>query len=375
MLDFLPEEYEKRLCKAQSLMDQQDMDAMFFTSEAEIMYFTGFRTLFWKSPTRPWYLIVPKGGKPIAIIPSIGENLMQKSWVDDIRIFASPDLSMPELPLLIEALSHYKNIGMPMGEETCLTMSMVKYQLLIKKLSKKFIDCTPIIQKLRVVKSAAEIAIIRDICEIASRAFARAPELFHQGQSLEEVFRKFRIALLQEGADNVEYLVGGADPEGHDNIIAPPCAQKIAEKDILLLDTGSTLKGYYCDFDRNFAFSSAIDEAKNAYDILYQATDVGFHAAKPGASMAEVFVAMNAIIKGDAGQVGRFGHGLGMQLTEFPSFSPLDETIIEENMVLTLEPSIEIMNGKIMVAEENIVITKNGAEYLSKRANDTLPIL
>jgi len=73
--------------------------------------------------------------------------------------------------------------------------------------------------------------------------------------------------------------------------------------------------------------------------------------------------------------VGRFGHGLGMQLTEWPSLAAWDETIIRENMVLTLEPSIDVDGGGIMVTEENILITDGAPILLSERAYKELPVL
>ena len=73
--------------------------------------------------------------------------------------------------------------------------------------------------------------------------------------------------------------------------------------------------------------------------------------------------------------VGRFGHGLGMQLTEWPSLAAWDDTIIRENMVLTLEPSIEVEGGGIMVTEENILITDGAPILLNTRAPKELPIL
>jgi Xaa-Pro dipeptidase len=69
------------------------------------------------------------------------------------------------------------------------------------------------------------------------------------------------------------------------------------------------------------------------------------------------------------------GHGLGMQLTEGPSVSPLDRTALEVGMVLTLEPSMTMVTGKQMVHEENIVITEDGAEYLSRRAPQEMPVI
>ena len=78
---------------------------------------------------------------------------------------------------------------------------------------------------------------------------------------------------------------------------------------------------------------------------------------------------------GGEGSVGRLGHGLGMQLTEHPSHAAFDETVLEEGMVLTLEPGFEFAPGKMMVHEENLVIRKDGPEMLSIRANRDIPII
>ena len=80
-------------------------------------------------------------------------------------------------------------------------------------------------------------------------------------------------------------------------------------------------------------------------------------------------------IGGDGGGIGRMGHGLGMQLTELPSHMPTDQTILEPGMVLTLEPSMTVSRGRMMVHEENIVIREDGADLLSRRAAPELQIL
>ncbi len=77
----------------------------------------------------------------------------------------------------------------------------------------------------------------------------------------------------------------------------------------------------------------------------------------------------------DGGDVGRLGHGLGMQLTEWPSHALFDETVLEENMVITLEPSLSYGDGLIMVHEENIVIRDGEPLLLSKRAERDLPVI
>ena len=73
--------------------------------------------------------------------------------------------------------------------------------------------------------------------------------------------------------------------------------------------------------------------------------------------------------------VGRMGHGLGAQLTEWPSLTATDNTPLQPGMVMTLEPGMEFASGKLMVHEENIVITESGAELLSKRAAAEMPII
>ena len=73
--------------------------------------------------------------------------------------------------------------------------------------------------------------------------------------------------------------------------------------------------------------------------------------------------------------VGRLGHGLGMQLTEWPSNMPGDDTPLEPGMVLTLEPGMTFAPGKLMVHEENIVIREGGAEWLTRRAPPEMPVI
>ena len=145
-----------------------------------------------------------------------------------------------------------------------------------------------------------------------------------------------------------------------------------------MLDTGCTWDGYFCDFDRNWAIGAATDDAKRAYDVLWRATEAGLEAARPGNTCRDLFNAMAAVIAeidDSGGDIGRLGHGLGMQLTEQPSHAAFDETVLTENMVLTLEPSLSYGAGLMMVHEENIVVTSTGGHLLTKRASADLLII
>lgn len=376
MGDFPVTEFENRLTKAHAAMHAAGIDALFFTSEAEMRYFTGFRTLFWQSPTRPWFLVIAQGQKPIAIIPEIGAALMQETWIDDIRSWSSPHATDDGVSLLTEALKPFQKIGMLMGRESALRMPLRDFLPLKDSLfGVEFIDATPLMQRLRMVKSPAEIAITENICAIASSSFENASTLFHTGMPLDEVFRAFRMDLLARGADDVPYLVGGAGQGGYADVISPPGATPLVEGDILMLDTGATLKGYYCDFDRNYAFGHASDGAQKAYQLLIEASRAAFAKARPGVRCKDLHAIMQKVINQETSDVGRYGHGLGMQLTEAPSLIDFDETVLEANMVITLEPSLSLGNGKIMVHEENILIQEGAPRYLSRPAPEHLPIL
>ncbi len=270
-------------------------------------------------------------------------------------------------------------VGLPMGPETSLRMPLADYARVRHAAPElAFEDATLIVQRLCRVKSPAEIAKIAEICSIAGRAFERMGEIAGAGTPLNEVFRDFQVALLQEGADWVPYLAGGAGPGGYGDVISPPNEEPLRPGDILMLDTGALRDGYFCDFDRNYAIGTASDAARRAYETLYAATEAGLAAAKPGATCAELHGAMLAVIAkagGGESDVGRMGHGLGMRLTEWPSVMASDHTPLGKDMVLTLEPGLEIAPGRIMVHEENIVIRERGPELLSPRAAPELPVL
>lgn len=376
MPDFPPAEFELRLEHVQAAMHTAGLDALFFTTEPEMRYFTGFRTLFWQSPTRPWFLIVPARGKPVAIIPQIGAELMRQTWLEDIRTWAAPDEKDDGVSLLADALGAYKSVGMMRGRETSLRMPLGDFERVLARLpSTGFKDATALVQGVMQVKSAAEIAKLAQICAIASKAFAAAPALFHEGQPIKESFRKFKLELLGTGADDVPYLVGGAGQGGYTDVISPPGSRPLAAGDVLMLDTGATLDGYFCDFDRNFAIGHASDKVKRAYQTLHRAVDAALAAARPGASCARLFAAMAEVIDQEGNDVGRMGHGLGTQLTESPSIVGFDHSILKAGMVITLEPCMVIEGQKIMVHEENIVIENGPPRLLSTRAPAEIPVI
>lgn len=362
------------------MMSERKMGALLVSTEPEVRYFTGFHTPFWQSPTRPWFVVVPITGKPIAVIPGIGAATMSRTWIDDVRTWSSPNPDDDGVSLLISCLREVagtRSIGVPMGPETHVRMPLRDVDRLRWEFG-EFQDATDIVASLRMVKSDLEIAKHRYICTVVSNAFDRLPEILSIGMTEREAFSAFREEIVAQGADGVPYLVGATGPGGIDDIIRQPTDREIVAGDMLIFDTGSTFDGYFSDFDRNYAFGHSTEDARAAYRAVWEATEAGFDVARPGATTTDIFNAMNEVLKANGSlgnDVGRMGHGLGMQVTEWPSNTATDETPLQPNMVLTLEPGLLWAPGKAMVHEENIVIREGGAEFLSRRADPELPII
>jgi Xaa-Pro aminopeptidase len=145
----------------------------------------------------------------------------------------------------------------------------------------------------------------------------------------------------------------------------------LRDGDVLFIDIGALYDGYSCDFDRNYAIGSISDDVARAHEAVWQATEAGIAAARPRATTTDLWQAMAKVLE-DAGSqglnVGRMGHGLGMQLTEPPSNTPNDKTELVPGMVMTIEPGMAFAEGRMLVHEENIVITADGCELLTTRA-------
>ena len=377
---FAEAEFQARTNRAQEMMAQEGLSALLLTCEPDVRYFTGFLTRFWESPTRPWFVVLPSGGKPIAVIPSIGAALMAQTWVEDIRTWRAPDVTDDGVGLLADTLNEVAKggqVGVPMGLESHLRMPLADWARVQEGTDAAFRDDARIMQRLRAVKSPAEIAKIEQACAIAGRAFARVPEIARAGVALSQVFRDFQRLGLEEGADWVPYLAGASARGGYSDVISPASDAPLAAGDVLMLDTGLVWDGYFCDYDRNFSVGMPEVRTVDAHARLIEAVDVAADIAKPGTTAADLFHAMDRIVTGGAGgsDAGRFGHGLGMQLTEGLSLIPQDRTVLEAGMVITLEPGIETGQGRMMVHEEDIVITQSGCRFLSPRAGVGISVI
>ena len=380
-------EFEERTAKLQQLMAENNIGATFFSTEAEFRYFSGFKSQFWESPTRPWFLVVPLNGRPIAVVPEIGVAGFDNTWIQDVRSWASPRPEDDGITLLRDALLESiiqgkqgeKRIGAMLGPETHLRMPAANYAELLKGLATcEVVDASLLVRSIRSIKSPAEIEKIRFSCEVTASAFDYLLDNLCTGMTEREACKAMHLEMLRLGADSCPYLISASGKGGYDNIIMGPTDRELSLGDILIIDTGANFDGYFSDFDRNYAFGEVDKAALNAYEATYQATEAGLRTARPGNTTGDIWQSMwseleNAGALGN--DVGRMGHGLGIQLTEWPSNVENGDVVLQPGMVLTLEPGMSFAPEKMMVHEENIVITENGCELLHKRAWRNMPII
>ncbi|MEZ9519159.1 M24 family metallopeptidase [Vibrio splendidus] len=376
-------ELEQRTVELQQRLRVQNIDAAFFTTEPEFRYFSGFKSQFWESPTRPWFLVVPAVGKPIAVVPEIGVASFDDTWIEDVRSWPSPRPEDDGISLLASTLSEVskgsRRIGSMIGPETHLRMPATNYALLQQKLSQhSVVDVSLMVRDLRSVKSQAEIDKVRFACQVTAAGFEYLRHHLAIGMTERQACKAMHLEMLRLGADACPYLISASGQGGYDNIIMGPTDRVLSEGDVLIIDTGANFDGYFSDFDRNYAFGHAQPDTIVAYDAVYQSTEAGLAMAEPGRTTGDVWQAMWSVLEKNGAlgnDVGRMGHGLGMQLTEWPSHVPNGDVILKPGMVLTLEPGMAFAKNRMMVHEENIVITESGCEMLHQRSWQSMPII
>ncbi len=370
-------EFEQRVTRAHALMLELKLDALVVTTPPNVRYFTGFASQFWESPTRPWFIVIPRDGPTrIAVVPEIGAPAFAAAGVEAVRSWPAPRPHDDGVSLLGQTLRElprrFGRIGWEMGRESVIRMPLTDFdRVRDASAGLEMVDGSPALWRLRQVKSDAEIARIRFACGAASRAFERLIGRLAPGDDEWRASRLMRSALLDEGVDTTPFVAVISGRGGYPQIIAGPSERRLGDGDVLFIDTGATYDGYFCDFDRNYAIGTLDDAARRAHDVVWTATEAGLDAARPGATTSDVFRAMAAVLEaaGSRGlNVGRMGHGLGLQLTEPPSNMLGDETPLEPGMVLTVEPGMQFNDDRLIVHEENVVITDDGNELLTRRA-------
>jgi Xaa-Pro aminopeptidase len=368
-------EFEARWQTLQRLMRDARLDALVVTNPANLRYLTGHAPPLAVTPTRPWHVVMPPENEPIVVVPRIGASDMREGGAfGDLKDWPSPSFAGEEgVREVVEVLRRLPRrcgrIGMEVGAETRIGTTLRDYHALIEAAGGiEVADAGLLLWSARVAKSEGEIERISASCNAAGAAFEQLPNWLVGEPSERDVARRFRIAALAAGADDVPFLAMGSGPGGYESLTRAPGARRIGRGDVIGIDTGARVDGYYCDFNRNVAIGTIALPVREADACLRRAMRAGISALRPGARANDVWRAMAAHLP-DPDPTARYGHGVGLDLTEPPSIHIRDETILREGMVIAIEPSLAFTrsNGTraLLVAEEICSVVSDSVRVIS----------
>ena len=190
-----------------------------------------------------------------------------------------------------------------------------------------------------------------------------------EGKTELEIVAAIEYELKKKGITDMSFatmvLTGanGASPHG------TPGQTKIQKGDFVLFDLGVIVDGYCSDITRTVAYGEMNDKQKEIYDTVLKAQLAAIDASFPEVTCATVDLTARKIIS-DAGYgeyfPHRLGHGLGIGVHEYPSLTETNELQLEAGMVYTIEPGIYVPNVAGVRIEDDILVTKNGVEILTK---------
>jgi Xaa-Pro aminopeptidase len=371
---FSAEEFSQRFAGAQAGMAERGLDALLVGTGVNLQYFCGFPSPT-QSSSRPFFLLLPRAGDPALIVQAGRQyEAARFSWVRDIRVYERlGHLPAEILGDVVRARGIERGaIGLEWGHEMrsdLPTGEILEWARGFPGL--RLADGSEVIWRQRMIKSEAEIALIRRACAITSRAYARLFDEVHEGMTEEEVARTFVRIHAEEGS-GVTWMVITSGPGNYDFASKPPTARRLARGDLLWLDAGCNVGGYWSDFSRGAVVGGPSDAQRHAAGVINRITQTVVDAMRPGVEVGALGALANRLIEESglrwtsiiSGLAQRVGHGLGMNVTEPPSIAPYDHTPIQPGMVLTMEPGVATDHG-IFHHEENVLVTATGVEILS----------
>jgi Xaa-Pro aminopeptidase len=224
-----------------------------------------------------------------------------------------------------------------------------------------------IIETLRSIKDGTEVAAIKAAASIAAKALKRTLPHIRSGITENELAGMLDFQVRKLGATNSFETIVAFGP----NASRPhhqPTTKKLKRQDTVLIDFGAKYKGYCSDITRCFAIGRTSTFYKKVYDVVEQAQLAAIKMVKAGARMVRVDTAAREVIrKTDLPVYGHgTGHGFGLEIHEFPYLKPESKGRLKAGQIITIEPGVYIP-GKVGVRiEDDILVTENGCEILTR---------
>lgn len=362
------DERRARIEKAQRLMTENGLDAIYLESGSGLFYYTGVR---WGASERMFGAVIPARGEIAWITPKFEEARAREliRFGKDIRAWEED-----ESPYKVVA-GIFKDRGIGTGR--IAIEERVRFFLFdgIRQEARhlEYSSADPVTVGCRVLKSPAEIALMQRANDITLAAFKAAAATLKEGMTQYEFGARVSAAFRALGSSGSALIGFGqytAFPHGS---IQP---QKLKEGDVVLMDGGCAVEGYQADITRTFVFGKPTQRQRDIWNLERKAQDAALAAAKVGATCESVDAAARKVITGAGfgpdytvpGLPHRTGHGIGLDGHEWTNFVRGNKTRLQPGMCFSDEPMIAIYGEFGIRLEDCLYITEDGAKMFTQQS-------
>jgi len=359
-------ERRARLAKAQRLMAENKIDAIYMDGGVSMNYFTG---MHWFTSERMMGFVLPKSGDPIYITPAFEKSraLEQIKFGHDVRTWQEHEDPYQRVAQIMAEL-HASTGTLGIEEQVPYFRSARIGEALPQA---RLVSAIPVTAGCRAVKSPAELALMQIANDATLAAYHAIYVGLQPGMTQHDVAQWLAAAYARQGVTGGAGInVGKYTALPHGSIMP----QHIVEGTPLLMDGGCDVEGYQSDITRTYTLGKPSDKMKKVFDIVHQAQSAALKAAHPGATMESVDAAARKVIV-DAGYGPdykyfghRLGHGIGMKGHEWYYLVRGNKRKIEPGMTFSDEPGIYIPEEFGVRLEDDMYITESGARLFTPQS-------
>lgn len=360
------DERHARIDHARRLMADAGVDALLVGAGASLSYFTG---LGWGMIERLVAMVLTPHGKPYLICPAFELGSLAAIFSMDVEMRLWEEHESPS-DLVAGVLR--ETGAARLAIDPALPFGMAN-RIQSAAPSADVVDATAIVDGCRAIKSAAELALMRQAKQMTLEVQRRAARVLAPGVRASEVVRFIDQAHKAIGGGGssfciVQFGVSTAFPHGL------PKDDVLEEGDMVLIDTGCTVQGYNSDITRSYVFGRSGDEQRRIWDIEQEAQQAAFDTVRPGVPCEQIDAAARAVLERYGlgpgyrlpGLPHRTGHGIGLTIHEAPYLVRGDKTPLAPGMCFSNEPMI-VVPGKFGVRlEDHFHVTEDGAAWFTQ---------
>ena len=232
----------------------------------------------------------------------------------------------------------------------------------------RWIDGGNAVEKLRAIKDPQELGAMREAADLISAVFQDAVQKVKPGMTELALAAELEYSMKMRGASGPSFetivAAGAHSAWAH----ARPTSNPLRKSQLVVLDQGAILRGYCSDMTRTVFLGRAPARVRRLYGAVLAAQEAAKAAIRPGVNGESVDAAARRVLKGE--RLAQYfthstGHGLGLEVHEMPRLGKGEKTILEEGMVITVEPGVYVEGLGGIRIEDEVVVTAKGGEDLT----------